>query len=34
MSVKLEVKDELFRLDRDEMSFVKFTKEAIKIDNR
>ncbi|MGZ4850584.1 MAG: retropepsin-like aspartic protease [Candidatus Bathyarchaeia archaeon] len=34
MSVKPEVKDELFRLDRDEMSFAKFTEEAIKIDNR
>jgi hypothetical protein len=34
MSVRPEVKDELFKLDRDGMSFASFTEEAIKIDNR
>jgi Retrotransposon gag protein len=31
---KPEVKDELYKLDRDEISFAKFHEEAVKIDNR
>jgi hypothetical protein len=34
MSVKPEVKDKLFRLNKDKISFTKFTEEAIKINNQ